>query len=908
MPMSLKEIEEKVISVGNGTSFDKNFIFDLLLAYGRSPGNVTRLKSDKPGTLNIADDPTTSVAQKNIVYFKWTTDVAEEALLSEVEALGRSPKVINYAIRFVIVTNFKNLLAKDTRTGETRSFEISQIAEHFTFFLPWAGMEKTQFTSEAHADVKAAERIAKLFDEIILINPEYNESDSGRHSLNIFFSRLLFCFFAEDTGIFLEGQFTNAVGTYSRSDGSDVKELLSSLFASLDSKSKSQIAKHVADFPYVNGQLFSAKANLGVPVFNKKSRDLLLESSKLKWSEINPDIFGSMFQAIVQPGQRSDLGQHYTSVPNILKTIDPLFLDGLKNEMDSAFDNIKKLEGLLVRISKISIFDPACGSGNFLVIAYKELRRLEHSILERLGELRGSHYGLFGSCIDIENFYGIEIDDFACEVAVLSLWIAKHQMNVEFKNKFGTDVPLIPLKEMGQVRHDNAARVDWNTVCPNDGRSEIYLIGNPPYKGANGQSREMKEDFDFALGGGNYSKNLDYISIWFIKGASYIRNTKAQLSFVSTNSVTQGDHVGILFPHLLDNVLEIGYAYSSFKWENNAKHNAGVTVVVINLRNRISKQKFIYLDSTRLAVSNINGYLADGPNIIVSKVLRPRNGLPEMIMGSKPNDAGALILDKEEVAELIAANPAIKKFIRKFVGSHEFINGYERYAIWVSPENASEAMAIAPLVKRFAKVVAHRSSSERAITIAQAATPWRFGEARYKEAQSIIVPSVSSERRDYIPVGFLEKDTVISNAAFAVYDAEPWLFGLITSQMHMAWTRAVGGKMKTDYRYSNTLVYNTFPMPRLSEGQKSKLSSAALRILDVREYFSNQVLASLYDPASMPEALLAAHLELDALVDSFYRKRAFLGDQDRLSQLFDMYQKGSLESPDEMNQLEFNYE
>jgi type I restriction-modification system DNA methylase subunit len=908
MPLSLREIEEKVIAVGNSRTFSKDFIFDLLLAYGRSPGNVTRLKSEKAGSLNIADDPQTSVAQKNIVYFKTSAEATEEALLTEVESLSKSQKVMNFSIRFAIVTNLKTLLAKDTRTGETRSFGISQIADHFTFFLPWAGMEKTQFTSEAHADVKAAERMAKLFDEIILINPEYNAYDAGRHSLNIFFSRLLFCFFAEDTGIFLDGQFTNAVGTYSRIDGSDVRELLTELFSALDSKSKDSVKNYLADFPYVNGQLFSAKSTLGVPKFNKKSRDLLLESSKLKWSDINPDIFGSMFQAIVKPDQRSDLGQHYTSVPNILKTIEPLFLDSLKSELELHFDRPKKLETLLDRISKISIFDPACGSGNFLVIAYKELRKLEHAILERLGELRGSHHGLFGSCIDIQNFYGIELDDFACEVAVLSLWIAKHQMNVDFTSKFGTDVPLIPLKEMGQIKHGNAARVDWDSVCANDKISEIYVIGNPPYKGTNGQTKSMKEDFEFAFAGETYSKNLDYISIWFKKGARYIKNSMAQLAFVSTNSVTQGDHVGILAPHILEDGLEIGYAHPSFKWENNAKNMAGVTVVVINLRSIQNAPKFLYLANTRIAVSNINGYLADSPNIVVAKTLRPQNGLPEMVAGSKPNDGGALILDRHELEELLIESPEAEKFVRRFMGSFEFINNVVRYALWIWPQFASEAASISPLARRFEKVVAHRLESERPTTISQAATPWKFGEARYKETQSIIVPAVSSERRNYIPIGYLGKETVISNAAFAVYDAEPWVFALITSRMHMTWTRAVCGKMKNDYRYSSTLVYNTFPLPALTPTQKDRLSKAAFKILDVREYFSDQILAALYDPESMPNALIAAHEELDALVDGIYRKRSFVGDEDRLSQLFDMYQRSTSATRDEINQLEFNYE
>lgn len=908
MPMSLKEIEEKVIAIAKSGTFNKNLIFDLLLAYGRSPGNITRLRSLKPGTLNIADEPETSVAQKNIVYFKSSSEKTEEAMLAEVEELSKSEKVARFSIRFVIATNFTMLLAKDTRTGETRAFQIREIADHFTFFLPWAGMEKTQFTSEAHADLKAAERMAELFDEIVLNNPQYNSSDDGRHSLNMFFSRLLFCFFAEDTGIFLANQFTNAVGTLSREDGSDVRQLLTDLFEALNSKSRTGTSKHLRDFPYVNGELFSANSKLGVPEFNKKARNLLLENSKLRWSAINPDIFGSMFQAIVRPDQRSDLGQHYTSVPNILKTIEPLFLNDLKQELDHNFDNAKKLDALLTRIAGITVFDPACGSGNFLVIAYKELRKLEHAILERLGELRGTHYGLFGSCVDIRHFYGIEIDDFACEVAVLSLWIAKHQMNIEFKEKFGTDVPLIPLKEMGQIHHGNAARIDWNSVCPNSKTNETYLIGNPPYKGSKGQSEEMKRDFEFVFEGTSYSRNLDYVSIWFVKGAQYIKGTKAQLAFISTNSITQGEHVGILFPRILESGLEIGYAYTSFKWENNAKYNAGVSVVVLNLRNIQKHPKNLYLESTRLTVGNINGYLADGPNVIVSKSSRPLNGMPTMTFGSQPNDGGALVLEKNQMQELVGRNPAIKKFIKKYLGAQEYINGQERFTIWISPNQAAEAQAIPELQLLFDKVSAHRSSSKREMTVVLAATPWQFGYVSYREKQALIIPSVSSERRNYIPIGYVEKDTVVSNAAFTVYDADPWVFGLLTSRMHMAWVRAVGGKMKTDYRYSNTLVYNTFPLPILTPDQKSTLASAALHILDVREYFSEQVLATLYDPSSMPEALLAAHVELDLLVDSMYRKRLFVGDEDRLSQLFDMYQRSLDRSLDNPNQLEFAYE
>jgi hypothetical protein len=542
MRLNLKSVEERVRPLGGRARYDSAFIFDLLAAYGRSSNNITRLRN---GSLNIADDPATEVGQKNVVYFKPTDD----DLYAVIDELRSSPTVVRYSCRFVIVTDYKDLLAVDTKTNETLAAQVTNIDKHFAFFLPWAGMEKAQYVGEAHADVKAAERMAKLVDELVAINPGIHGSPPGRHALNVFFTRLLFCFFAEDTGIFKPGQFTEAVNNLTQADGSDVDQFLTDLFNALDTPDGSPKPAHLAAFPYVNGRLFTVEAHHTVPKFNKKARDQLIESGRLLWNEINPDIFGSMFQAVVTPGQRSDLGQHYTSVPNILKTIEPLFLDELKEQLNAGFDSIGKLEALLTRISKIKVFDPACGSGNFLVIAYKELRKLEHAILERLQDLRADRqYAMgLGSRINIENFYGIELDDFAVEVAILSIWIAKHQMNVEFFDKFGIDLPLIPLRETGRVRHGNAARVDWQQICPNDGTDETYLIGNPPYKGGKSQAKEMKSDYPFVFGKRPYSKDLDYIALWFVKGADYIKGTKAELAFVTTNSVSQGEHVGLMW-------------------------------------------------------------------------------------------------------------------------------------------------------------------------------------------------------------------------------------------------------------------------------------------------------------------------------------------------------------------------
>lgn len=636
--LNLRAVEERVAPLGGREPYDRDFIFNLLLAYGKPKGNVTRLRK---GSLNVAADPDREVAQKNVVYFRETTGDS----LHDIEELRTSPDVVRYSPRFVIVTDYSELLAVDMKTSENLMIPIQDIDKHFTFFLPWAGMEKAQYVAEAHADVKAAERMGKLFDELLKTNPDLLDLPHGRQALNVFFTRLLFCFFAEDTGIFTENQFTNAVGSHTQADGSDVDDFLCDVFIALDTADPQDKPAHLTAFPYVNGRLFTVREKDVVPRFTKRARKLLIELGTLMWQEINPDIFGSMFQAIVTPGKRSDLGQHYTSVPNILKTIEPLFLDGLKEDLDSGFDSVKKLEALLDRISEIKVFDPACGSGNFLVIAYKELRRLEHAILERLAELTPKHQVLFAeSKINIENFYGIEIDDFAVEVAILSLWIAKHQMNAEFKDKFGVSIPLIPLKETGQIRAGNAARIDWNEVCPNNGEDEVYLISNPPYLGSSLQTDDQKQDLKAVFGARPYSKNLDYISIWFVKGADYIKWPHTELAFVSTNSITQGQHVELLFPAIFDQGLEIGYAYTSFKWENNAKRNAGVTVVVISLRNQSTRQKWLFTDGLQIQAKNINGYLADASNVLATTRRKSLTSfLPPMSKGSQPTDGATFL-------------------------------------------------------------------------------------------------------------------------------------------------------------------------------------------------------------------------------------------------------------------------
>ncbi|PPG43953.1 DNA methyltransferase [Rathayibacter sp. AY2B5] len=888
--LSLKAVEERVAPLAGQETYDREFIFDLLLSFGKPQGNVTRLRN---GSLNIAVDPSTEVAQKNVVYFKETSGDTLEVL----QELRTSAAVVRFNTRFVIVTDYADVVAHDSKTNETIGFPIREIDQHFTFFLPWAGMEKTQYLAESHADIKAAERMGKLFDELLQANPGIFDDERGRHSLNVFFTRLLFCFFAEDTGIFDDNQFTTAVSSQTQSDGSDLAEFLADLFDALDTEDPAVRPKRLAKFPYVNGRLFTITENQTVPRFTKRARDELIASGKLVWRDINPDIFGSMFQAIVTPGKRSDLGQHYTSVPNILKTIEPLFLDDLKTELNEAHDSERRLLRLLDRITAIKVFDPACGSGNFLVIAYKELRKVEHAILERLAELSSSHQVLWAdSKINIENFFGIEIDDFAVEVAVLSLWIAKHQMNREFREKFRVEISLIPLKETGRIKAGNATRVDWNEVCPNDSGTEIYLISNPPYVGSSMQTTEQKSEFSAVFGRRVFSRNLDYIALWFIKGSDYIRGTRAQLAFVTTNSVAQGEHVSLMFPTIFSMDIEIGFAYTSFKWENNAKHNAGVTVAVIGLRNKSDKQRYVYSNQLQIAAKNINGYLADGPSISMSRRMRPLAvGLPPMAFGSKPSDGGWLILDEGQRREMLFADARVARFIKKYVGSEELINGKLRYCIWVEDNEAEIAMAIPSLAERFDHVRSDRLGSKALSTVDSADYPYRFKQRSYRASPSVLVPAVSSENRDYIPLDYAGPEVVANNRVYAVYEAAPWVFSILMSRMHMSWTRAVSGRLETRFSYGNTIVYNNFPVPALSDAMKEKLTVAALRVLDVREYHCEQTLAELYDPDKMPQDLREAHAAIDALVDSIYSKRPYATDELRLSDLFAMYERMTAE-------------
>jgi len=661
---------------------------------------------------------------------------------------------------------------------------------------------------------------------------------------------------------------------------------------------RSKYASHFLEFPYVNGGLFESKIKL--PTFTASSRKLIIECGKLDWSSINPDIFGSMIQAVVHPGQRENLGMHYTSVPNIMKVIEPLFLNDLREELENSKNDSKKLTKLRERIAKIKIFDPACGSGNFLIISYKELCKLEIEII-RLLNLQNSFATQEGwnstmSGITLNNFYGIEIDDFAHEIAKLSLYLAQHQINIKFQEEFGKLKPTLPLKESGKIVCANATRIDWEEVCPRKdkiiGENEIYIVGNPPYLGFLQQKLEHKKDMDLVLGSVDGYKKLDYISCWFFKASKYVSySEKIKVALVSTNSTSQGEQASIFWPHIFNMNVEIFFAHQSFKWSNSAKNNAGVACVIVGLRKVSSDSKYIYNNNLKKSVKNINAYLADSRNVIVSKRSKPLSNFPIMDLGSSAYDGGFLMLTKEESDDFVNKTPSAQKFIRPFMGSAEFIRNIKRYCIWIEDKDVSEAIKIPDIKKRIDQVELFRKKSGRGKTLETAETPYKFTEIRHQDFPAIIAPIISSESRDYIPFGFINKGIIVPNSARVIYNPEPWIFSVITSKMHMIWVKAVSGRLEDRIRYSGTICYNTFPFPNITNQQKESLTTHVYNILAEREKYPEKTMADLYDPDKMPDGLREAHKYLDQAIDQIYRSKPFDGDEDRLAHLFKLYEE-----------------
>lgn len=911
--MNAVEIEEAVSALVTAPFDAAEFPFQLLAAFGNKETTVKRLR----GGANASDVPH-GVLQRNNIHLATCAPGEVGATLT---ALRESPKTGSAKVKFVLATDGAEIEAEEIATGEALACAYGDLDKHFGFLLPLAGISTVREIKNNPIDIKATGRLNKLYIELLKTNPDW-ESEARRHELNQFMARLIFCFFAEDTGIFLPDLFTACIRQFTDAQSTNTHEVIAELFRVMDTRPEQREGKDfhafAEQFPYVNGGLFTE--TIDCPRFSRIARAYLLRAGELDWKEINPDIFGSMIQAVADDDERGSLGMHYTSVPNILKVLNPLFLDDLREQLAAAGDNARKLKNLRRRIANIRVFDPACGSGNFLVIAYIRMREIEWEIIQRLGDLNSQ------TEIRLENFYGIEIKSFPVEIAKLSLLIAEFQCNVRFYGEQVAWMNVLPLHRTGQIHVGNALRMDWFEVCPSSTKEvkeqwdlggptgefalepnnlcksnlpETYICGNPPYVGSARQSSNQKADVEFVFASHTKTwRSLDYVACWFKKAADFSAVGKASFAFVSTKSVCQGEQVPILWPLIYANALDIQFAYMSFKWANLASQNAGVTVVIVGIGtddDGVQKRLFA-VDDTHIQmvrrVNAINAYLIPSSRIIVNPTLERNDDRGFMIRGNMPTDGGNLLLDAEQRKSILLDAPQVGKLLRPFVGAQELINAQQRYCVWIDDANLDLANSCTEIVNRIEGVRKMRLESSAASTREYAAWPHKFRQIQGLASKTnIVVPRVSSENRDYLPAALYRSDTIPGDRNFVICDAPLWNMALIVSRLHWVWIGAVCVRMRTDFSYSNTLGWNTFPVPTLTNSNKADLTRCAENILVARENHFPATIADLYDPDNMPGDLRRAHEENDETLERIYIGRRFKNDTERLEKLFDMYSK-----------------
>jgi hypothetical protein len=910
--MNSVEIEEAISNLAE-QPFDKaEFPFLFLEAFGNKPTTITRLRKEKGGTNKSKIG---GVLQTNNIHIKTCADGDVSQTLNELKSDIATAK---HKAKFILATDGHMLEAEDLKTGNIIACDYSDFPDKFAFFLPLAGITTIPQIIESAFDIKATRKLNKLYMQLLLDNPDWG-SAARRPDMNHFMARLIFCFFAEDTEIFQgENAFTSVIELMSDRDASNTHDIISTLFAAMntapDKRGAAKLPRWATNLPYVNGGLFNGSTE--TPKLSKPARAILLNVGADDWQKINPDIFGSMIQAVADDEERGALGMHYTSVPNILKVLNPLFLDDLRGALDTANNNTPKLKALRDRISKVRVFDPACGSGNFLVIAYKELRKIEVDLNTRLGTPDAR------TAIRLRNFRGIEINDFPAEIARLALIIAEYQCDVLYRGQREALVDFLPLDSQNWITCGNALQIDWIDLWPSTGTvvklrsedlfstpleqaqidfeavgGETYICGNPPYLGSTWQSGEQKADLKGIFDGRSKSwKSLDYVAGWFMKAADYGMHTNAAAAFVSTNSINQGQQVPILWPLIFQTGHEISFAHTSFKWANLASYNAGVTVVIVGISNHAGKTRRLFSiagdgGAVVKGATNVNAYLVAADNVIVNKAAKPLCDVAEMSFGNKPVDGGHLLLTKTELDALNLTSEQQAQFIRRIYGSAEFIRGVSRYVLWIKDDDLKDSMQIEPIRKRIDGVRKMRLASRDKGANAMAATAHQMREMNIGERQTIAMPCVSSENRGYLPVGLLDDQSTVTNLAFALYDAPLWNMALIASRIHLVWIATVCGKLKTDFRYSNTLGWNTFPVPKLTANNKADLTRAAENILLAREAHFPATIADLYKPNAMPENLRLAHQHNDETLERIYIGRRFKNDTERLEKLFEMYTK-----------------
>ena len=922
--MNAVEIEEAITLLAEQPFEGETFPYAFLEAFGNKATTLQRLKS---GTTNKSD--LSGVLQTNNIHIKVCETGSVTTTLSE---LKESPATDRAKAKFILATDGVDFEAEDLNTGETIACAYSDFPDHFGFFLPLAGISTVKQIRESSFDIRATSRLNRLYVELLRENPDWSTSER-RPEMNHFMARLIFCFFAEDTGIFnTSGLFTSTVELISAKDASNTHDVISEIFRAMNTTTRHNgqpddrhrkaegIARWADAFPYVNGGLFSGSTD--VPRFTKIARSYLIHIGYLDWQKINPDIFGSMIQAVADDDERAGLGMHYTSVPNILKVLNPLFLDDLREKLEEAGNSPQKLLNLRKRIARIRVFDPACGSGNFLVIAYKEMRAIEADINQRRDGIDRA------STIPLTNFRGIELRDFPAEIARLALIIAEFQCDLIYRGQKEALADFLPLDAKNWITCGNALRLDWLSICPPTGTTvklhgddlfnspldqaqinfenvggETYICGMRPYKGSRMQSSDQKEDMRSVWSKHpKLVKNLDYVTGWIAKFVEYRKSCpKSVGAFVATNSICQGQQASDLWPNVFSEGIEILFAHRPFPWRNLASNNAVVSVVVVGLagQNTNSNRK-IYDDDLVSTCQSIGPYLIPDSLEIVSARSAPACSQAPMLFGNMVRDGGHLLLSRDQYQD-VCDDERVKPFLRRYIGADESISGKVRYCLWISDSDAEAARSSPFIDQRLDLVAESRSRSSAASTRDFAKQPHRFVQlGGFAEKTSIFVPQVSSEKREYLPVDFFSSNSIITAPNFSVYDAPLWNMALIASRLHLVWATNVCGKLETRIRYSNTLGWNTFPVPALTEKNKADLTRCAEDVLLAREAHYPATIADLYDPEKMPGNLRAAHERNDEVLERIYIGRRFKNDTERLEKLFELYTK--MTKADDLNQ------
>ncbi|MEG4814074.1 DNA methyltransferase [Microcoleus sp. K5-D4] len=793
--------------------------------------------------------------------------------------------------KYILVSDFQKFRLYDLDTNETKEFDLKDFVNHVHLFGFMAGYEKRVYKDEDPVNIAAAELMGDLHDRL-------KEIGYTGHDLEVYLVRLLFCLFADDTGIFNKGIFWEYIDLHTKEDGSDLAMHIASIFQVLNTPNEKRfknLDENLAQFPYVNGKLFEEL--LQTAAFDKQMREILLKACAFDWGKISPAIFGSMFQAVMNETERRNLGAHYTSEKNIQKLIRPLFLDDLYSSFEKAKSSKGKLKALHQKISSLHFLDPACGCGNFLIITYRELRDLEILILLELnksGQLVMDVRSIIQ--VDVDQFAGIEYDEFAVRVAEVAMWLIDHQMNVKVSNEFGQYFVRLPLKKAAKIVHGNSLRIDWGSVVAKEKLN--FILGNPPFVGSKMMNETQRDDllgiFNDAKGAGV----MDYVSAWYVKAAELIQNSNIQVAFVSTNSISQGEQVGILWNVLFNEYkIKIHFAHRTFKWANEARKNAAVYCVIIGFANfdiaekRIFEYEDIKGEPLEIQAKNINPYLVNGTDTTIQRRQNPLSNIPSIGIGNKPIDGGNYLFTTPEKEDFIKIEPRSAKWFRKWVGSDEFINNRERWCLWLGDCPPNELKQMPQALKRIEAVKKVRLESKSIPTQKLAQTPTRFHVENIPSGEYLIVPKVSSERRKYIPIGFSDSNTLSSDLLFVVSNSSLYHFGILTSEMHMTWVRYVCGRLKSDYRYSKDIVYNNYPFPEnVSDKQKQKVETAAQAVLDTRAKYPDSSLADLYDPLTMPPDLVKAHQALDKAVDLCYRPQPFVSELNRIEYLFSLYE------------------